>query len=397
MLAQLTNRQFLLHLGLFCLLNSCLYLFMVTQHHLLPFSRFDYTYNAHRFLPDPRISGGQFQLLPALAQYDAQWYLKIAARGYSYFPGHQDVKEKSKMQNLTFAFFPLFPVVLKTINLVFNHLYFSAFLLTNLLLLLNFTSFYLFLSRFFPHRITFPTLWLFFTFPFSIFFRSYYAESLQLFLLIWFIYFLLDRRFILSSLFLGFLNLTKGTTLPLSFLFLYPLGLAYLRRRISLSLTTVSLLLAFLPYCFWLIYNYAVTGNPFYQIFIISDAWYGHVFSLPPPIHNLILIFNFFRLPFHSLHLSQLDILTAICVSLILIKSRKKLRPQLWWTSFLIWVFPLLTRDFCSFSRYQSISFPLFIYLASTLKRPFYLLLLIFFILTLFVTSIFFVNWYWVG
>lgn len=89
----------------------------------------------------------------------------------------------------------------------------------------------------------------------------------------------------------------------------------------------------------------------------------------------------------------------AIITFVVLLWSRKffKNYPQLWWMSFLIWIAPLLLKDLMSYSRYQIISFPLFIFLAGNISGwKFYALCLVFLGLLL-VTSLYFVNWQWVG
>lgn len=288
MLKELSNHRLLLHLILFCTFNLCLYLFMATQSFRVPFDRFDYLYSAHHFIPDPRISGGKFSFLSALAQYDAQWYLKIAAGGYSFSPGYQWVSEKSLMQNLTFAFFPLFPLLIKSFNLFLFHLELSAFIVTNLLLVTNFLSLYLLISRLYSPSLALKTSWLFFVFPFSIFYRSYYAENLQLLLLIWFCYFLIRKKFLPSAVFLGLLNITKGITLPLSLLFLFFLSYRLKQKIIRLPQAATCLVLAFLPLILWITFTFSVTHHPFYFLTVIQESWYGGPLPLPLPLYNLL-------------------------------------------------------------------------------------------------------------
>src|SRR6266496_2220287 len=66
--------------------NVLIYACTIVFHSGFPFHQFNYTYNAYHFMADPRADGGLFDFLPALGQYDAQWYLRIAATGYPDIP-----------------------------------------------------------------------------------------------------------------------------------------------------------------------------------------------------------------------------------------------------------------------------------------------------------------------
>ncbi len=387
-----SNNKFWYGFIIFIALNIFLYVF-IFKFNKIPFDSFDYTYNSHHYLRDNRIDKGPFNFLRSLGQYDAQWYLKIANDSYPTLPKNIDMNNKKVMDGLTFAFFPFYPLAIRTINYAFKNVELSAFVLSNLLLLLDFISLFFVVSKLYKIDIALKTIFLLFLFPFSIFFRSYFTESLLLLELVWFSHFLINRKWIFSSIILGLMIVTRGAgifILPVFFYFLYKNTKT---RNLNLQSFFWIILFSLTPLFLWLSYCYLQTGNALYFLSIRS-VW----FSDPVPIlHNFLMIFLFWKLPLHNFHTSQIDVTTIIVLLALLIKSKKMIKPELWLISFALWLGPLLTTDTMSFTRYQIISFPIFIYLAQILVGYKYWALTIIFFLGLLFTSLLFVNWYWLG
>lgn len=383
---------------LFFILNTALYLGVNRYNTLLPFNKDAYISSAHHFIADPRIEGKAFNLVNALGQFDAQWYLKIAHDGYPTRPSPQTLQNKQEMGGLRYAFYPLYPLAVGIVNRVVSHVELSAFLVSNLFLYINFGSLYFVISKLYNKGLAQKAVFLLFFFPFSVFFRSYFAEGVYLFLLIWFSYFLIKRKLLYSALFLCLLNITKANGILLNFLFLYVTLKEFQLKKASLKKTALYLFIAGAGYLLWVAYVYKQTGDPFY-FYSVLKAWYPVQLSPPPPLYNVILFVYGLRLPLvHSVHFSQIDMAIAGVTAVLLASSRKFLKPELWWISFCLWILPLVTRDFASFSRYQSVSFPLFIYLAHLLKsRVSFSLAIIFMTIGFGVTFLCFVNWYWIG
>ncbi len=396
MLKTLRDKKFLSHLLLFILFNSGLYLFLFSFHHIFPLDRADYFQSAHHYLPDPRVTGQPFRLFSALAQYDSQWYLKIAASGYTFAPDTpHSLSAKNMDTGLTYNFFPLFPLIIRLFLFVIPNLEVAAFVTSVFLLLISFASLYLFVSDFFSGIIARKTVWLLFLFPFSVFYRSYYTESLFLTLSVWFLFFLLKKNFLLSGIFLALLNITKGRAFPLNLLFLISLLIDLKHRRINLRTFFLSLTLALIPLAAWCLYNYQTTGDFFFFSRLI-DVWKPHP-AWMSLLYNFIGILKFVYLPFLTFHYSQVEIATFFICLFLLYRSRTFLPRELWWFSLLTCIFPLLTVDFTSYSRFQSVSFPLFLYIAAAAPRRLYICLILLFLPLFFLTSLFFINWYWVG
>jgi hypothetical protein len=396
-MAKVVQRRPLLFLLVAVVLSSSvIYATVLVFHSAFPFHRINYLLNSHHFLPDPRVNDGPFVFLRALGQYDAQWYLKIGATGYPAHPTVTTLDDKSIMDGLTYAFFPLYPLLIATATVVIGNVELAAFVVSNLLMVLDALSLYFVIGRLYNPAVAVKTTLLLFLFPFSIFFRSYFAEGLQLFLLIWFAYSLMQKKFLPGSICLGLLNIAKGSGMLLNVLFVFLLAQYVFSHKLTLTRGLLCLVLLATPLSLWVIYNYLQTGNPLY-FYAIQKSWD----STPVYLHlveNLWSIIHLFELSPHSFHSSFINASLAIYVFLLLILSRKHLPPILWWISFLLWFTPFISIDLMSFSRYQSVSFPLFLF-ASLLTRnnKIYTLVAIIFFGLLLITSLYFVNWYWVG
>ena len=378
------NIFFLKYLFLFIIINLGLYLFITQCNSWLPLEQ---SFHSQRkldfFLQDSRIVSQRFDLINNLAQYDAQWYLKIASQAY-------------KNNQLSFAFFPLYPLLLGSVNYFLKNIVLTAFLLSNLLLIGNFTVFYFLMSKFFRKTVVIKAAFLLFLFPFSIFFRSYFAESLFLLLLIVFTYFLLSKRYFWPAFILGLMNVTKANVFLLNIYFLINYYQYFKQKKIAWKNIFFIILLLVLPTIGWLIYCHLTTGDVFVFLKVRSNWFY----DAKPPFfifYNLKKIIDFPFLPWHFYYNSKIEVLTILAIFFLLFKNKKAVRPELWWISFCLYLLPLLTTTTMSFIRYQIVSFPLFLILAKKLKGWRYFLLLGIFAVGLLTASLFFINWYWLG
>ena len=389
------SKKLWLYFSVFIILNILLYLFVFLFNSKIPFSKFDYTKNAHHYFIDPRINGGKFDFLRTMGQYDAQWYLKIANEGYPKNPIVTDMNNKSLLDGLTYAFFPLYPLILAFANFPIKNIELAAFIVSNVFMVAIFFSLYIVVKNLYGENKALKTIFLLFFFPFAIFYRSYFTEGLFLLLLIWFSYFLIKKQWLRTAFFLSLLFVTRPNGAVLGLLFLFFIVNAYMHKRVGGRIFIGSLVISIIPFIGWLIFCFVNTGNPIYWMTVQSNWNYPRF-----PISlfwNIFIIFNFFSLPIHSFHASKIDVLTIIFVGILLFFSKKKLRPEFWWISFILWIVPLITRDTMSFTRYQIVSFPLFLFLAQKLKGKRYIFLLSLFCFSLFFLSLFFINWYWIG
>lgn len=393
----LMDKFFITSFILFIFLNVIVYCFSYFNHSSIPLHTQNYQFNSYHYLEDLRPEGGGYEVLRGLNVWDAQWYTRIADIGYpakANFDSPIDPAGK-----FSYAFFPLYPLIIAAANLVANNIEIAAFSITLLLLTANFVSLYFVLTKLFSKDIAMRTIFLMFFFPFGIFFRSFYTEGLFLLLFVWFSYFLLTKKWFLTAIIASLLFVTR----PNGFVLGLVMGATYLfaiyKHKFTWTRAILYGFISLLPFAGWLYFNYLQAGNPLHWQSVQAN-WFESKSVLHTFGHNIQLVSRFLELHIHEAHQSKLDVIILILSLLLLIKSRKfffKHYPQLWWASLLIWLLPLLVKDLQSFSRFQSISFPLFLYLAVHLKGiPYYALGAVFFILLL-ITSTFFVNWYWVG
>jgi len=387
------DRRFFLSFGAFILINIFLYVFIFIFHASVLFNSLNYITNADHYTVDPRIIHGQFNLLQALGQFDSQWYLKIADSGYA-SQGQLSYAYNPKMYGReTYAFFPFYPMVLSCFNFFLHNPLIAGFILANLLLIANFTSLYYVIGKLDNKALAIKSIFLLFLFPFSIFYRSYFSEGIFLLLLIWFSYFLIKKNWLFASTFLSFIYITRPNGPFLSIVFIIFLIDAFRKKKISLKLIFASLLLSILPFSFWMLFCYLQTGDLLFW-YHVQSVW---SIAKIPILYNVREILAFGSLPFHSFHASRIDVASILLVVIILFWSRKWLKPQLWLISCILWIVPLLVKDTMSYTRYQMISFPLFMYLAHKTNRIEFIILSLLFAIGLGIVSIYFVNWYWIG
>jgi hypothetical protein len=378
------------------LCSGVLYAVMLVFHNVLPFQYINYLFNSQHFLEDPRILGEPFVFLRALGQYDAQWYLKIASTGYPLHPVNTIQSDNAVMDGPTYAFFPLYPLIIAALLRVINDVEVSAFLISNTLIIANVVSLYYFIQTFFSPQLAVKSTLLLFLFPFSIFFRSYFAEGLQLLLIIWFAFFMMRRSYVPAAVCLALLNVTKGGSLLLNVLFLIVALKALITGNLDVRSVVISVFVIATPLLLLIVYDYIQTGNPFY--FLAAQQFWGSAPTYLHVVRNILTILRIYELPFNSFHYSLLNTCIAIITFVMVLLSRKYLPATVWWIGLLLWLTPFVSHDLMSFSRYQMVSFPLFIYAAhlANNNKIFVPLLGVSFILLL-ATSLFFVNWYWVG
>lgn len=380
------SRSFKFSLLIFILINVFLYLFIFFFHDIIPFNTFEYYYHAYHYLPDPRYYHQSFDFFRALDQWDAQWYIDIASRGYSQMSG-----------SYMYAFFPMYPLTVFMINYIFNNIELTAFIVSNIFLLADFISLYYIVTKLYDERIAFRTSILMFIYPFSIFYRSYFAEGLFLFFLLWFCYFLSTKKWFYATLFLAFLCVTRPTGM-----FLIPLYVILILKAVVDNKYNMSVLkffeysfVASIPFVGWLYYCYNTTGNSFFWMH--TDTGWLRPSVLHPISFNITQLIHFGSLKFHYFGNSKIEDITLLIVIAILIFSKKRLKPELWWTCFLLAIPIPFIKDLISFSRFQSISFPLFLYISLLLDGSKFIIVCTILYILLLLTSLYFVNWYWVG
>ncbi|OGK62933.1 hypothetical protein A2334_06150 [Candidatus Roizmanbacteria bacterium RIFOXYB2_FULL_38_10] len=380
--------------GLFILLNCVLYVFMFLFYHKIPLNRVGYFRDAHHYLQDTRIDGKRFDFIRALNQYDGQWYIRIAEKGYPKNPRITSLNRKDVMDGLAYGFFPLYPLVLYMINWLMGNSELTAFIVANTLLLIDYIFLYKLIARLEGEGVAFKTGLLLFFFPFSIYFRGYYAENLYLLFLLIFVYFLTKKEHVKAAVSLSLANITRGVGFLVSLYFLY----ICVKRKIPIKKTIVICGILILPFAIWAIYNMQQTGNPLYFL-TVRSAYYQDkkTVSLLAPLYFVSLQFLQIITPPKFL-LQSVGSILLLSNLLLLVISKKTINQSLWW----IWLCLVggvlfSTGAVWGWGRYMIVIFPLFYFVGKKLNRLWFIFLFTIELILLFFTSLFFINWHFLG
>jgi len=331
-------------------------------------------YIGNSAIPDNNYEVAHYQinkdsLLYPWIKWDSVWYLDIIKNGYV-------------GKSLT-AFFPLYPLVVKTISqLVFNMSpEIVGLFLSSLFLFLSLIFLYKLTLLDFDRNISLNSIIFLLLFPCSLFFNLIYAESLLLLLTVLSVYLARTNKWHLA----GLCGLLASLTKPEGVILFIPLLIElfilikkdkkYLKNLIYLILVPVGLLI----YMLYLKYNF---NNPFLFIEAQKEWWRvsGNIFT------NLVASFSLIKGIFFICSL-----LSSYLVFKYIRKSYGIYTLSILLTS--------LTGTFTSLNRHTSIIFPIFILIAYINNKHEILGSAVKFIFCLFLSYfiVLYVNGYWVG
>jgi len=186
---------------------------------------------ANACAPRAPVLGQGWGWLDVLFHWDANWYLQIANRGYSFVPGRIS----------SVSFFPLYPYLARWLGFVFGGLALGGLVLSNVASVV--ALFYLrrLGQLLFDERVGKLAGVLVLVFPTSLFLSVFYTEGLFLALTVACMFYYFRGRFVLAGL-LGFLAmLTRSTALALFLALALDLGLRVLRREQRLRVPMLAL------------------------------------------------------------------------------------------------------------------------------------------------------------
>jgi len=392
----LHNRRFRLNVFFFIISNVLLYVVILNLHGLVAFNRYEYLVDAHHFYTDGRLyQPSSFNMFRSLGQYDAQYYLEIAATGYHkiVLPLPRLLNQRAVLNTLSYAYLPAYPAIVALVNVFIRSPEISAFVVSQILMLMGFCLVYWLVAKWFTPQLATKTSWLVFLYPFSIFYRSYFSEGLFLVLLVVLLDNLLTKRWLATAIAAGALSVTRLIGFVGVIILFWRLMIEHQKHAIKLSFVALIVFLALLPLLVFITICYYQTGNPFYFLAVHSN-WY-----MPqPPIYAFFWsVAHFKTLPWDLFHHSRLDVLSIIVFGILIVYSRNWLPKPWWYVSLLLWLIPVLTLDTMSASRYQIINLPVFIYVAHMLPKRSYLFTITCCAIVLCIVAILFVNWVWIG
>jgi hypothetical protein len=285
---------------------------------------------------------------------DSGWYRAIAAHGYAQIPLTES--QNWSQATLHFAFFPLFPMLIRLLMLVTGMGFIAAAFVINLIILYFLVRcFYLFLIHCaLDAESAYRTVVLFLLFPISMHIYFIYTEALFITLLLA-CFLMIKQKQWLSLVFCSFL---LALTRPNGLMMLLPLGFYLLETQGGLHISNIkkqvqkpaiySLLAMPLAFALWMFYQHSVTGH-WMAAAEAQSGWNKHwMFPLMALFRN-----GFWQEQFTSIY-----ILLLILIGLYYIKKWRISWQAYNWTVILL---PLAAGSVISMCRYTSVLFPYYI------------------------------------
>ncbi len=291
------------------------------------------------------------------ANFDGMHYLELAKYWYG-----------SVYTNYHYAFFPVYPWLIRTFN------FFNSYLATGLV----FSHIFLIFSLYFLYRLIIfdssskvakSTILVMLLFPTSFFFGSVYTESFFLFLSVLTFYCARKNNFFLAAIFASIASATRITgifLLPALMIEFYLANKSNIKSMIT-NPKVLSLLIAPIGLWEYLQYQYLKTGD--YLFFIHQQPGFG----ANRAVDKLILIhqvfFRYFKMMIFVDHTSLtfitvlIEFLIAAIFFILCLLAIKKIRLSYTVYCLLSFALPTLTGTFSSMPRYVLVLFPLFIIL----------------------------------
>lgn len=229
-------------------------------------------------------------LFSASCQWDCIWYLDLARNGYSYFP---NLENSYLLGQANWAFFPLYPILIKFISTITTLGYKNSALILNIFLypwiiLLCYRE--LIIRNIIVNKFLF--ILFFAIYPFNIWYSSQYTEALYGFLLIAAILSVRQKRFYLASLCCFFLALSRPTgfllSIPLSFWYYFiesnsNINLFDKKNHIAFINSLLIIACSGLGLSLYVLYLFHITGDGF-AFAHIQRAWGRHLIFFPKKI-----------------------------------------------------------------------------------------------------------------
>jgi hypothetical protein len=220
-----------------------------------------------------------------LLQFDARWYLDIAAGWYQYDPA-------AGVGQTSVVFFPLYPFIIRVTNAILSggeaeSLPVIALIVANVCALLALALLYRLALREFGSAVAQRTVWYVLVFPVSFYLSSAYAEPLFLAACVGAIYAARTRRWYVASL----AGVAATLSRPYGVLIVAPLALEYVGQnwgspRKLVQSGGVALALPLVALAGWMGYLYSLTGDPL--VFVHAQADWNQQ-QLTSPLQTLLI------------------------------------------------------------------------------------------------------------
>lgn len=319
-----------------------------------------------------RLAGqGGFQgILRTWQQRDANWYVRIAAEGYTYPP----------IAHFSANFFPLYPLAIHVVGFVTTHLSHSnGYLIAGMLIawaafLAACVALYRLVADRFGASVAYLAVLLLSVFPFSFYYGTAYTESLYLLLALLAFLGIERGNWWLAGAAAGIASATRPTGLFIALTVVAAYALDWLRTRHALRWDVLALALTPLGTAVYALYCLVTFGDPFAYAKASETIWHGGHLQLAA-VQLLLTTLAHPGAWFHGYHLAVLNAFYSFGLLVFLAACYpvwRLLGAPYALFAVVSCVAPVL--DFPTLNstgRYLSVIFPVFIVLAYALReRP---------------------------
>lgn len=351
-----------------------------------------YEYTSIKKFTQPNVHAilNAFFLSP-FANFDGVHYVSIAGNGYT--------------NNL--GFFPLYPLIIKTVSLLFgakmpfDMAYFSsAFLVSHVAFLLSLFVFYKLLLFDYSNNQTKQAILYLLIFPTSFFFGSLYSESLFLLFLFLSFYCARKKQWFFASMFGMLLTLTRFVGVCIFPALLYE----YLKNEKQPVSSLLKSKLFLIPFGLigYAVYNFIIKQDFLYFIhaqgnFANNRSVTGIVFPLQTLYRYIKIVLTLPQSQFEWwIALLEIASFVFACIALFL-AWKKKIRVSYIIFAVLAVMIPAMSGTFTGLPRYILVAFPLYIVLALLEQKVFKFFYIFSSLILLLVLLFFFSKGYYVA
>lgn len=312
----------------------------------------------------------------SFSNWDGGHFLGIAEFGYS--------------QKFQYAFFPLYPLIIRLVNEITHNFFWSAILISILSAFLGMHLLYQMVSIFFDKKLAEKVIILILFFPTSFFFLTAYSEGLFFLLVIATFYFLKKKQLFFATVLASLASVTRLAGLSLILGLIVEVVVTYGINKKNWYILLAPL--GFLIYCWYL---YSKMGDPFY--FIVAELHWQRGITIPT-VSFWETIKSLSQSGFINNNFTAfLDLIFAILGVGLAIRTFRFLPPSFSIYSLVSVLLPLFTPTLASMPRFLLPIFPIFILLAQTKNKYLNFGYQLISIMLLSIFTILFVNGYWVS
>lgn len=341
-----------------------------------------------------------------LLRWDSGWYLRIVGQGYSY--------NGNNLEMQPVVFYPLYPLLSKAVTEFLGiNAAVATLLVSNLSLLAAALFLFKLIKDDYGEETAFLALASLSFFPTAIFFSTGYTESLALLIIVGFFLLLKKKWFFLAASCAGFACATRSTGLVLLLPLVWEIWRTYVNEKKLLVLNAAACsIIATSGLWLYMLYLWVTFNSPF-ALLSGTRAWQqantasgnlgligsGALFQALTlqPFWHLQEIFSAGPNP------NTLDPWFFLLFLLLIVIFRKRVPVAFTLYALGVLLLPYITVSgslgFQSFGRYILLAFPVFIVIGQSCQKRVWLGLNLVGLeaALLFMYSVMFAQWYWIG